>query len=220
MEEFRQIADALLSFADYHIYAALFLLLFLEESGIPLPAPGDTVILLAGAQIDRGEASVPIVVLLVVVATLMGSTILYWISRMGGMPVLLRVSQFLRIRPERIDKTGAWIRRHRGVAIVFGRLTPGLRTITTIASGIFQVDYAAFLVYTCISATIWAGIYIFLGVAIHSFYRNVAHYLFRPSALGLLLLAFVIAAAYVAFQRWRASRRQAAAERSLGEQPL
>ncbi len=210
MDAFREIADALLTFADHHIYAALFLLLFLEESGIPLPAPGDTVILLAGAQIDRGQAAVPLVVLFVVAATLLGSSILYWISRTGGMPVLLRISQFLRIREDKIDKTGAWMRRNSGVAIVFGRLTPGLRTITTIAAGIFQIDYPYFLAYTAISAMIWAGIYIFLGVAVHTFYRNLAHYLFRPSVLGLLLLMFLIAAATVAFRRWRASRRRAA----------
>jgi membrane protein DedA with SNARE-associated domain len=208
LDVFREIADALLTFADHHIYGALFLLLFLEESGIPLPAPGDTVILLAGAEIDRGRAAMPVVVLLVVLATLLGSSILYWISRMGGMPILLRVSRLLRIRQERVDKAGDWMRRHRGPAIVFGRLTPGLRTVTTIAAGIFEVDYAYFLVYTAISATIWAGIYIFLGVAIHTFYRNVAHYLFRPSVLGLLILAFLIAAATVAFRRWQASRRR------------
>ncbi len=219
MEAFRQIADALLAFADHHIYGALFLLLFLEEGGIPLPAPGDTVILLAGAQIDRGQASIPIVVLLVVMATLLGSSVLYWISRLGGMPVVLRVCQVLHIREERLDKPGAWIRRHRGVAIVFGRLTPGLRTVTTIAAGVFQVNYTAFLAYTALSATIWAAVYILLGAAVHSFYRNVAHYLFRPSALALLLLAFVIAAATVAFRRWRASRRRER-EHLLGEQPL
>jgi membrane protein DedA with SNARE-associated domain len=219
VEAFREIADALLTFADHHIYGALFLLLFLEEGGIPLPAPGDTVILLAGAQIDRGQASIPVVVFFVVLATLLGSSILYWISRLGGMPVVLRICQLLRIKEERLDRPGEWIRRHRGVAIVFGRLTPGLRTITTIAAGIFQVDYKAFLVYTAISAVIWSGIYIFLGVAIHSFYRNVAHYLFRPSVLALLLLAFVIAAATVAFRRWRALRRRER-ERLLTEQPL
>jgi len=219
LDVFREIADALLAFADHHIYGALFLLLFLEEGGIPLPAPGDTVILLAGAQIDRGQASIPIVVLLVVMATLLGSSLLYWISRLGGMPVVLRVCQFLRIKEERVERLGGWVRRHRGVAIVFGRLTPGLRTVTTIAAGVFQVNYTAFLAYTALSATIWAGIYIFLGAAIHSFYRNVAHYLFRPSALALLLLAFVIAAATVAFRRWRASRRRER-ERVLGEQPL
>jgi membrane protein DedA with SNARE-associated domain len=219
LEAFREIADALLAFADHHIYGALFLLLFLEEGGIPLPAPGDTVILLAGAQIGRGEASIPIVVFFVVLATLLGSSVLYWISRLGGMPVVLRICQVLHIKEERLDKPGAWIRRHRGVAIVFGRLTPGLRTITTIAAGVFQVNYTAFLAYTALSATIWAAVYILLGAAIHSFYRNVAHYLFRPSVLGLLLLAFVIAAATVAFRRWRASRRRER-EQVLTEQAL
>jgi membrane protein DedA with SNARE-associated domain len=221
LEVFREIADALLTFADHHIYGALFLLLFLEEGGIPLPAPGDTVILLAGAQIDRGQASIPLVVFFVVAPTLLGSSVLYWISRLGGMPVVQRTCQLLHIREDRLDKPGAWIRRHRGVAIVFGRLTPGLRTITTIAAGVFQVNYTAFLAYTALSATIWALVYILLGAVVHTFYRNVAHYLFRPSVLGLLLFAFLIAAATVAFRRWRSYRqRQQEREGVLNEQPL
>jgi membrane protein DedA with SNARE-associated domain len=214
LEAFRVIADAILTFADHHLYGALFLLLFVEESGIPLPAPGDTIILLAGAQIDKGQASVTVVVLFVVLATLLGSSILYWISRLGGMPVVLRICQFLHIKEERLEKLGNWIRHHRGVAIVFGRLTPGLRTITTIAAGVFEVNYTAFLAYTALSATIWALLYVLLGAFVHSFYRNAAHYLFRPSVLSLLLLAFVIAAATVTFQRWRASRER---QRVLGE---
>ncbi len=208
MEAFREIADAILSFADHHLYGALFALLFAEEAGIPLPAPGDTVILLAGAQVDKGEASLFVVVLFVVLATLLGSSILYWISRLGGMPVVLRVCQFLHIKEDRLDKPGAWIRRHRGVAIVFGRLTPGLRTVTTIAAGVFQVNYGAFLAYTAVSATIWALIYVRLGAFVHGSYRHVAHYLFRPSVLAFALLAFVIAAATVAFRRWRAARER------------
>jgi membrane protein DedA with SNARE-associated domain len=208
LEAFREIADAILSFADHHLYGALFALLFVEEAGIPLPAPGDTVILLAGAQVDKGQASLLVVVLFVVLSTLLGSSILYWISRLGGMPVVLRVCQFLHIKEERLEKLGVWIRRHRGVAIVFGRLTPGLRTVTTIAAGVFQVNYGAFLAYTAVSATIWALIYVRLGAFVHGSYRHVAHYLFRPSVLALALLAFVIAAATVAFRRWRAFRER------------
>ncbi len=208
MELFREIADALLAFASDHIYVALFLLLLIEEAGIPLPAPGDTVILLAGAQIDEGQASLPLVVLLVVLATLMGSSVLYWVSRLGGMPVVQRTCRLLHIKEERLERPGRWIRDHRGIAIVFGRLTPGLRTITSIAAGIFQVSYPAFLAYTALSATIWALIYILLGAVINNFYRTVAHYLFRPSVLGLLLLVFVIASATVAVRRRRAALRE------------
>ncbi|MGD0765194.1 MAG: DedA family protein [Dehalococcoidia bacterium] len=217
MEELRQVADALLAFADHHIYVALFLFLLIEEAGIPLPAPGDTLILLAGAQIARGDASTTVVVLLVVLATLLGSAVLYWISRLGGMPVVQRVCEVIHIKEQRLERPGRWIRENRGVAIVFGRLTPGLRTVTSIAAGIFQVNYGAFLAYTALSATIWALIYILLGAAIHSFYRTVAHYLFRPSVLSILLLAFVIAAATVAIHRRRAAARE---RRLLSEQAL
>ena len=218
MEAFRQVADALLAFADHHIYVALFLFLLIEEAGIPLPAPGDTLILLAGAQIGRGEASIPVVVLLVILATLFGSSVLYWISRLGGMPVVQQVCQVIHLREERLERPGRWIREHRGVAIVFGRLTPGFRTLTSISAGVFQVNYGAFLAYTALSATIWAFIYIVLGAAIRNFYQTVAHYLFRPSVLGILLLAFVIAAATVAVRRRRAAARER--RRLLTEQAL
>ena len=218
MEVLREIADAFLNFADHHIYGALFSLLLIEEAGIPLPAPGDTVILLAGAQVSKGEAGAPIVILLVVLATLLGSSALYWISRLGGMPVVLRVGQVLHVKEERLERYGVWIRRHQGVTIVFGRLTPGLRTVTTIVAGIFQINFASFLAYTAVSATIWALLYILLGAMINNFYRNVAHYLFRPSALALLLLAFVIAAATVAVRKRRSAARER--RRVLAQQAL
>ena len=54
---------------------------------------------------------------------------------------------------------------------------------------------------------------------VHTFYRTVAAYLFRPSMLGVLLLSFVIAAAVVAIRRRRAAMR-AQGRRFWGQQPL
>jgi membrane protein DedA with SNARE-associated domain len=219
---FRELADALLAFSRDHLYVALFLLLFIEEAGIPLPVPGDTIILLAGAEVSSGQASAPTVVSLVVLATLCGSSILYWVSRLGGMVVLGRVCRFAHIPEQRVEGVGRWLRRHTGPVIVFGRLTPGFRTITSIAGGTFAVSYVPFLVYTGISATIWAALYVLLGAVISDFYRTVAAYLSRPSPLALALLAFALSAAGVAIWQWRRSsgrlprpeprKRQAAVE--------
>jgi membrane protein DedA with SNARE-associated domain len=199
----REFADTLLAFSRDHLYLALFLLLFIEEAGIPLPAPGDTFILLAGAEVSNGRASAPAVVCLVVLAALCGSSILYWVSRLGGMTVLGRICRFAHIPEERVQTVGRWLRSHPGPVIVFGRLTPGFRTITSIASGTFGIAYLPFLVYTGISATIWAVLYVVLGAAISDFYRTVAAYLFRPSPLALGLLAFMLSAAGVAVWQWR-----------------
>lgn len=218
MEVLRDLADALLAFADDHLYVALFLLLFIEEAGVPLPVPGDTLILLAGAQTSGGEGSPFIAALLVILATLLGSSILYWISRLGGMPVLLRISRFLRIREERLDRAGRWLHAHRGPAIVFGRLTPGLRTLTTVAAGTFSVNYAAFLGYTAVSATLWAAIYLTLGASVRSFYRTVGDWLWPPNPVALALAVFVIVAAVVALRRrsWLADARAVLSRRGRG----
>ena len=208
MDFVREFADALLAFSRDHLYVALFLLLFIEEAGIPLPVPGDTIILLAGAQVSNERASAPAVVSLVVLATISGSSILYWVSRLGGMPVLTRLCRFAHIREERVESAGRWMRSHTGPVVVFGRLTPGFRTITSIAAGTFGVNYFPFLIYTAISATIWATLYFMLGAVISDFYRTVAAYLFRPSPLALALLAFALSAAGVAIWQWRRSSRR------------
>jgi membrane protein DedA with SNARE-associated domain len=100
------------------------------------------------------------------------------------------------------------LRRHTGPVVVFGRLTPGFRTITSIAAGTFGISYFPFLVYTAVSATIWAALYLVLGAVISDFYRTVAAYLFRPSPLALVLLAFVLSAAGAAIWQWRRSSRR------------
>ena len=208
MDFFWESADALLAFSRDHLYAALFLLIFIEEAGIPLPVPGDTIILLAGAEVSNERASAPAAVVLVVLATMGGSSVLYWVSRLGGMTVLSRLCRFAHIREERVETVGRWMRGHTGPVVVFGRLTPGFRTITSIAAGTFGISYLPFLVYTAISATIWAVIYLLLGAAISDFYHTVAAYLFRPSPLALALLAFVLSAAGVAIWQWRRSARR------------
>lgn len=208
MDFLRDFADTLLSFASDHLYLALFVLLLIEEAGIPLPVPGDTLILLAGSRVAEGDGSPLAAAALVVLATLIGSSGLYWIARLGGMTVLSRITRWLRIKQDRLDRTGEWIRRHRGPAIVFGRLTPGLRTATTMAAGTFRVSYPAFLAYTALSATIWATLYLLMGAAITDFYRTVEAYLFRPSPLALGLLAFTLSALGAATWQWRRSMQR------------
>ena len=208
MDFVRESADALLAFSRDHLYAALFLLLFIEEAGIPLPVPGDTIILLAGAEVSNGRGSAVTAVWLVVLATLAGSSILYWVSRLGGMAVLGRLCRFAHIPEERVEGVGRWLRRHTGPVIVFGRLTPGFRTMTSIAAGTFGIGYLPFLAYTAVSATIWAALYLVVGAVVSDFYRTVAAYLFRPSPLALALLAFALSAAGVAIWQWRRSSRR------------
>lgn len=200
MEAFRDVADHLLSFTRDHVYLALFLLLLVEETGLPLPVPGDALILLAGAGIARGEVNRWLALLLIVLAVMLGSTNLYWLSRLGGWTVLRRVARAVRVREERLQGFGRWMRRHPAPVVVIGRLTPGFRIVTSAAAGTFRLSYPVFVGSSALAALIWAAVYLSIGAVAHNAYRSLAHAL-PPGPLAVLLLAFVIAALVVALRR-------------------
>jgi membrane protein DedA with SNARE-associated domain len=203
MDLLHDLARGVLDFAADNLYVALFVLLSIEEAGVPLPLPGDTLILLAGSRASAGQANPWVAMTLVVCATLAGSSVLYWVSRLGGMPVLRRVAVWTRLGESRIERAARWYRQWTAPAIVFGRLVPGFRTPTTAVSGTFRVPYPAFLVYTAISATLWSGLYLSIGALAQDAYSALGERLAGPGPAALLLLAFGAAAAAVGLRRLR-----------------
>jgi len=139
------VAEWSLRFLDEHAQLALFVWLLLEEAGLPMPIPGDLVVLGAGARIGQGGMHWAIALVLVEAATLLGSTTLFWLARRGGRPMLLRFGRYLRLDPERLARSETFLRRRGFLAVVIGRLTPGLRVLTTVAAGAFGVPYRQFL---------------------------------------------------------------------------
>jgi membrane protein DedA with SNARE-associated domain len=92
---------------DEHALLALFVWLLLEEAGLPMPVPGDLVILAAGARLGYGQFHWGVAVLLIEAATLLGSTALFWIARWGGRPLLLRFGRYLHVDAARLARTEA-----------------------------------------------------------------------------------------------------------------
>ena len=150
-------------------YFGLFLILLVEEAGIPLPIPGDLFIVTAAALPNSNYF---IIVSTVTVATLLGSTILFTLSKKIGHPLLLKFGPKIRITKDKVKKVEAWFEKYGGFAIVIGRLIPGFRTITPFAAGLFGVSYKTFWLYTAIAAFIWANIYFLIGKFFQGLLQN------------------------------------------------
>ncbi len=205
MDVLTGLADDLLSFSRDHVYLALFLLLLAEEAGVPLPLPGDTLILLAGAGIPHGDVNPAVALTLVLLATVVGSSNLYWLSRLGGWAVLRRIGRTVHLGEDRLQRFGGWLRSHPVAAVIVGRLTPGFRIVTSVAAGTFSLSYPLFLASTAVAAIIWAAVYLTVGALAQNAYESLAHQVPGPAAL--LVLLFVIAAGVVAFRRWHRAGR-------------
>jgi membrane protein DedA with SNARE-associated domain len=167
------IVGSLLAFYSANEALGLFLFLTVEEAGLPVWfLPGDALVMAAGARPGNTPATVLLILLAVTGGAFVGSTVLYTLVRRGGRPVLDRYGRFLHLNQKRITTVEGWLHRYGPLAIVAGRLIPGLRTPTTVMAGLFEIPYRIFAPSTALAALLWALIYFFAGSLLASQWQN------------------------------------------------
>src|SRR5438874_4907862 len=95
--------------------------------------------------------------------TMIGSSVLYFASRKAGRGLVYRYGRFIRLTPERLDATEQWLKRHGSRAVFLGRLVPGLRIVTAVACGVFDVPFRVFFPAMSIGALLYICVYTLLG---------------------------------------------------------
>src|SRR5437870_3864713 len=84
MDLWQAAAELILTLLERHAVLTVFVLVLLEESGLPLPVPSDVAVLLAGSQIGQGRVNPIPAYLAAELAAVVGGSILYTIARRGA----------------------------------------------------------------------------------------------------------------------------------------
>jgi membrane protein DedA with SNARE-associated domain len=188
---------------------AIFLVYLLEEAGVPLPLPGDLILVWAGARIAQGQSSLFVVLLLVELAILIGGSTLFWLSRRGGRPLVVRYGHFLYIDEAKLVRAEELLRRNATRAIFLGRVVPGFRIVTPMAAGVFRVPYRTFLpallIGGLVDTLLWIGVGYFFGPSVIA--------LLQGPWLTLHLLLSVVMLAVLGLITWRVHSRVLAGRR-------
>src|SRR5919202_5281490 len=132
-------------FLERHTDIAIFLIVFLEDLGVPMPLPADVVVIYAGYRLRQHTINPYLTITLMVVAVNLAATILFTVVRRGGRPLVERYGRYLHLDAQRLTRAEEWLNRHGAFAIVAGRAIPGIRLATVIACGLFKVPYRTFL---------------------------------------------------------------------------
>ena len=156
-----------------HQFPVLFVLLVIEEAGIPIPVPGDMLIMAAGARANRTLSYSLATLAVTSTAVIIGSSVLYYVMRTKGRDLLTRYGRFLHVSESRLSRVERWFQRRGRIAIIVGRLIPGLRIPTTVMAGLANVSYPEYLATSTIAAIIWSSGYFWLGAAIRTEWRFV-----------------------------------------------
>ena len=144
--------------------AAAFGLLYAEESGVPMPMPGDVFVMYVGHHASQSLLTLLAAWVGLITVVVLGASNLFFISQRWGRSIVEhRLAKFLHLTPARIDQAERWFGRYGVWTLVFGRHVPGLRVPLTVAAGIFRVRYRVFVASVAISTAVWAGFFMTLG---------------------------------------------------------
>ncbi len=183
----------LLAMMASHGYLLLFVIILLEEAGLPLPIPGDLLLLFAGSMVAQGVLGLAPALIVVTVATLAGTSLLYTVGLRGGRPLLHRYGRWLRIKEERIARAERWLgqRPLSGVALL--RLTPGLRIYSTLVAGLLAVPRRRATISFVGSGFVWAAAWLAAGMALGSNVNRAAAAISKVDGLILPIIAVAVA---------------------------
>lgn len=156
--------EAALAWFAEHEALLIFLAILLEECGIPMPMPADLAMALAGYRVAQGQMSLLQAFIIGQAATLIGSSVLYWVGRRGGRALLFRYGRLLHLNAHRIGQAERLVTRLGPLAVIIGRQVPGLRLAAPLACGVFRVPYRQFLPAMFVGASVYIGIFIAIGM--------------------------------------------------------
>jgi membrane protein DedA with SNARE-associated domain len=159
--------------------------IYLEESGVPLPVPSEVSIGYLGQRLTGNPLAWFTSWIGLTVLIVLGSTNLFAASRRFG-PTLVcgRLGAALHLTPSGVARAQRWFHRWGPLAIGVSRYVPGLRWGMAVACGTLGVSYRTFWVSTAISASLWAGGLLTLGVTVGD---AVARVIAEHAWVGLLL---------------------------------
>jgi len=176
-------------------YWAIFLGILLENLGIPLP--GETVTLVGGFLAGSKELNYWLVLSDAIAGAVIGGTCGYWIGRIGGWSLLVRLGRLFRISEPRIVSLKEQFSENAGKAVFFGRFFALLRIFAAPLAGIVEMSFGKFLIYNLAGAISWASIMVtlaFFAGRIVSLEQLVA-WVSEFAIVALLILVTVIAVA-------------------------
>jgi membrane protein DedA with SNARE-associated domain len=162
-----------------HHYGAwvVFVLVFLESIGLPLPGEA----ILVSAAIFAGTThnlSIALVLVSAVVGAILGSIIGFWIGDRYGYPLLLRYGSYIGLTETRIKIAQYLFRRQGVVVVLIARFVAVLRSVVGFIAGANRMPFVRFMIANSAGAVAWALFYglgaYFLGKGIEEFARPVA----------------------------------------------
>ncbi|HEY1298352.1 MAG TPA: VTT domain-containing protein [Chloroflexota bacterium] len=173
------------AFLDTYGLAAACVLMLVKAIGVPIPVPGDVILLGVAARAADGKVLLWVAFAGLLLAIVLGGLLQFMLARGPARRFVVRYGARLGLTPERMDVVGRRVRQGGPVAIGLGVLTPGVRTAVIPACGLTGIPLSLFLPGLILGSAVDLALHFVIGFVGASLLTTVS-----PLAL-LLVLAIV-----------------------------
>lgn len=169
-------------------------LLMFAENIFP-PIPSELIMPLAGFLAFQDKMNMTAAIVAGSAGSLLGTYLWYVGARRIGpdrvRQLVSRHGRWLTISLEDLDRASDWFERHGRVAVLLGRMIPGIRTVISVPAGLTGMRLGPFLIYSLAGTALWTCLLTGAGYALGSQYDKVGQWL-NPVTNVLLIGAVAI----------------------------
>ncbi len=194
--------EALVQWLSVYGYPVLFLVVFAENAGVPVP--GETVVLISGVLAGRAEAPMSIfgVIGVTFLAAVLGDNLGFWLGRRWARPRLQQGKRFLFLTPRALRSVEGYFEHYGLLTIFFARFVTGLRVVAALAAGTSSMVWPSFLAANALGALAWAVTISLLGYFFGQSWE-LLHKLLGRGALLILVCVVILVALPILWRRLR-----------------
>lgn len=186
----------IMAFLHDHGAVALFLLVFLQDVGVPTGVPGTVLVLFGGYLVYSGVVGLHQAALAVATGAFLGASGMFLLARVGGRPLVLRLGRFVGLTDKGLNSAAVALERWGPPLLLITRIAPGTRVYMTIFAGISGWTYKRFALWTAIFVLVWAYGFVYLGSVIGQNLDVIAGFIQQYSILLLVILVALVGVFY------------------------
>jgi membrane-associated protein len=176
-------------------------LLLVKEVGVPIPVPGDLLVIGAGiAAGGAGDGPAALVLLGgILAAGYLGGTVQFLLVRGAFRGALLAILRRAGIPAERIERLASWLRRRGVRGVATARATPAVRVGAIAASGLAAIPVPTFVAGLLVGNGLFVSAHFALGFVV----GPPAVAAVSASSGPIVVIAALVALSVAGFAGWR-----------------
>ena len=171
-------------------YPGIIFLMILESCALPVSS--EVVLGFSGFLSGEGKINFELVVLSATVGTFIGSSLLYYIGKKGGRPLIEKYGRYFLVNKNDLDKATAWFKRYGSLAVFVGICLPVIKTYIGFPPGASLMNYKKFSLYIILGSLIYNTGIAYLGLIVGKNINIVLPYFSKFGIFIILIIAVFI----------------------------